>query len=161
RALLQRLSAANVDLAVPESPAFAVLGITPQSVTRPTSPRSFATSLLNGLDEKGNFQAGLAIDVAPYLLLAGPALTLEDYQRNRFIRFLGLDHGVGHLAYMRPLKIGGSTLVWLKQGGDLDILSHHDIEARDEKGGRCGNDSPRNATRQRRLSPTLGANPTR
>ena len=88
RALLQRLSAANVDLAVPESPAFAVLGITPQSVTRPTSPRSFATSLLNGLDEKGNFQAGLAIDVAPYLLLAGPALTLEDYQRNRFIRFL-------------------------------------------------------------------------
>jgi len=44
--------------------------------------------LLNGLDEKGNFQAGLAIDVAPYLLLAGPALTLEDYQRNRFIRFL-------------------------------------------------------------------------
>src|SRR6266568_1425520 len=86
---------------------------------------------------------------------------IKKVSRNFNRSITGLDHGVGHLAYMRPQKISGSTLVWLKQGGDLDILSHHDIEARDEKGGRCGNDSPRDATRQRRLSPTLGANPTR
>lgn len=71
---------ATVDLAVPESPAFAVLGLSPQNVIRPTSPRALATELLNGIDQNGNFQSGVAIDTAPLLLFNGKNITLEKYQ---------------------------------------------------------------------------------
>jgi len=79
---------ANLDLSTPESPAFTVLGLNPQTIVRPASPREFATSLINGLDKNGNFQSGLAIDTAPYLLFNGQHVTLEDYNKDRLTRFL-------------------------------------------------------------------------
>ena len=78
----------NVDMSVPESPAFTVLGVTPETVIRPTSPRAFATSLLNGVDQNGNFQSGLAMDFVPYLLVAGDDLTLRKYQNSQIVRLL-------------------------------------------------------------------------
>jgi hypothetical protein len=84
----ESIKTATIDLSVPESPAFTVLGLTPQTVTRPTSPRELATSLLNGVDQHGNFQSGLALDLAPYLLFAGDQLGLRDYQRSRKLRLL-------------------------------------------------------------------------
>jgi hypothetical protein len=78
----------NVDMSVPESPAFTVLGVTPETVIRPTSPRAFATSLLNGVDQNGNFQSGLAMDFVPYLLIAGDELTLRKYQTKPVVRLL-------------------------------------------------------------------------
>lgn len=68
-----------LDLSVPESPAFTALGLTPQAVSRPASPRELATGLLNGLDANGNFQSGLAVDVSPYLLFAGDGLDIQEY----------------------------------------------------------------------------------
>ena len=56
-------------LTAPESPAFTVLGVTPQNVTRPTSPADFATAVTDSFDERGNFQSGLALDVAPFMVL--------------------------------------------------------------------------------------------
>jgi hypothetical protein len=84
----QKLNLANLDLSVPESPAFTVLGLTPQTVIRPTSPRQFASSLLNGIDQRGNLQAGLAFDAAPYLIYAGDRLTLKRYRESYLLRFL-------------------------------------------------------------------------
>jgi hypothetical protein len=78
----------NVDLAVPESPAFTILGVTPQTVVRPASPKEFATSFLNGVDDHGNFQSGLALDAVPYLIFAGDGITLYDYNRNYLTRLL-------------------------------------------------------------------------
>ena len=78
----------SVDMSVPASPAFTVLGVTPETVIRPTSPRAFATSLLNGVDPNGNFQSGLAMDFAPYLLIAGDDLTLFKYRHSPMIRVL-------------------------------------------------------------------------
>ncbi len=75
-----KLGQGTVDLAVPESPAFSALGMTPLQVARPTSGRELATSLLNGVDRDGNFQSGIAIDTAPYMLLAGSQITLRRYQ---------------------------------------------------------------------------------
>jgi hypothetical protein len=67
-------------IAVPESPAFAILGVTPDKVTRPASGRPLAIGLLQGVDQHGNIQNGLAIDFAPYLLLYGNSLTLSEYR---------------------------------------------------------------------------------
>src|ERR1051326_6742315 len=77
-----------IDLSVPESPAFTVLGVTPQTVTRPASPRALATSLLNGVDPQGNFQTGLALDTVPYLLFMGNSITVNDYRNSTGTRFL-------------------------------------------------------------------------
>jgi hypothetical protein len=85
---VEKVNLANVDLSVPQSPAFTVLGITPETVVRPTSPRQFASSLLNGIDQRGNFQSGVALDFAPYLLHAGDHLTLHDYRKSYGLRLL-------------------------------------------------------------------------
>jgi hypothetical protein len=80
------IATANVDLSVPESPAFTVLGLTPETVVRPNSPRQFASTLLSGVDQNGNFQSGTALDTVPYLLLAGDQLTLRRYNESYKLR---------------------------------------------------------------------------
>ena len=78
----------NVDLSVPESPAFTVLGFTPNTVIRPASPKAFASSLLSGLDQNGNFQAGLAFDLTPYMMFNGENITIKDYNEHYLTRLL-------------------------------------------------------------------------
>ncbi len=82
------ISSINADLAVPDSPAFTVLGVTPENVTHPTTPREFATSLLNGVDERGNFQTGLALDFVPFLTFFGKDTSLKKYADQPLTRFL-------------------------------------------------------------------------
>lgn len=83
----EKIKETDIDLSVPESPAFTVLGLTPQTVVRPTTPRELATSLINGVDENGNFQNGVALDTVPYLLLFGNNLTLDAYRNSPGTRF--------------------------------------------------------------------------
>jgi len=79
---------AAVDLSVPESPAFTTLGLSPETIVRPATPREFATSLLNGVDQNGHLQTGVAIDTAPYLVFAGSGVTLADYRASRVTQIL-------------------------------------------------------------------------
>ena len=78
----------TLDTSVPESPAFTVLGVTPSTITRPASPRQLASSLLNGVDKNGNFQTGIALDMALYMLFYGNQILLKDYQTNRVVQVL-------------------------------------------------------------------------
>jgi hypothetical protein len=78
----------QVDLAVPESPAFTVLGVTPNNVVRPSTGKDLATSLLNGLDQNGNFQTGIALDMLPYLLAVGSKITITEYRASYMTRFV-------------------------------------------------------------------------
>jgi len=79
-----KVSSVPLDLSVPVSPAFTVLGVTPENVIRPASPRAFAASLLNAVDQNGNLQNGLALDAAPFLF----GTNLSDYRKNDLSRFL-------------------------------------------------------------------------
>lgn len=67
-------------IAVPESPAFSVLNVTPDKIVMPANGRELALGLLQGVDDKGNFQNGLAIDFSPYLLAMGKDFQLSDYR---------------------------------------------------------------------------------
>lgn len=82
------LKSAELDVSVPSSPAFAVLGLTPDTVITPSISRALAASLLNGVDPNGTIQSGIAIDAAPYFLAYGSKITLQTYQTNRIVRFL-------------------------------------------------------------------------
>src|SRR5438046_2066040 len=70
------------DFSVPESPAFTALGVAPQTVSRPAAPTTFATSLLNAVDDQGKLQNGLAIDFTPYLVFQGHKLTITRYRES-------------------------------------------------------------------------------
>lgn len=69
-------------LGVPASPAFTSLGVTPEKVIRPGNARDFAISILQGVDENGNFQNGLAIDSAWFLPIFGTDITKKEYIAN-------------------------------------------------------------------------------
>ncbi len=81
---------ANLDLALPETPAIYALGLTPESVSRPASPRALVLDLLNGVDKSGNFQTGIALATAPYLLFAGDRLTINEYRKNEDFSWIRL-----------------------------------------------------------------------
>jgi hypothetical protein len=78
----------NLDLTVPDSPALVILGLSPDKVVRPSAPKDLATTLLNGVDRRGNLQNGVAVDFSPRFLFAGNSLAYADYRDNRVTRLL-------------------------------------------------------------------------
>jgi hypothetical protein len=78
----------ELDMSVPPSPAFAMLGLTPETVLRPGTVRALAASVLNGVDPNGTLQSGVAIDVAPYFAAQGRHITLQEYLDSGLVRFL-------------------------------------------------------------------------
>jgi hypothetical protein len=82
------ITSEELDVSVPSSPAFAMLGLTPDTVLRPASPRALAATVLNGVDPSGTLQSGVAIDVAPYFAAQGRHVTLEMFEKSAIVRFL-------------------------------------------------------------------------
>lgn len=81
-ALAATPAAAQKPYAVPESPAFTYLNVTPAQVSRPTTARAFATALLNGVSPSGELQQGVALDVAPWSFVPGLRIPLDRYQKS-------------------------------------------------------------------------------
>lgn len=86
--LTKAVSSLNFDRPLSAAPAFVALGVTPETVSHPATPREFAASLLNGVDRKGTLQSGFALEAAPYQIFFGPQTTLADYQTSYFTRLL-------------------------------------------------------------------------
>ena len=72
---------------VPSSPAFTALGMSPEQVTTPSSPRDLALALLNGADHQGRIQTGFAVDFAPVTWLL-PDVTEDGLMNNWLLRNL-------------------------------------------------------------------------
>jgi hypothetical protein len=72
--------------AVPEMPATTILGVTPAAITRPITPKDFASSLIDGIDESGHARQGLAIETSLGLFHAFrvPLATYQTSARARF-----------------------------------------------------------------------------
>lgn len=79
----------NLDLTVPDSPAFVILGLSPEKVVRPSAPKDLATTFLNGVDQHGNLQSGIAIDFAPLFLFNGNNVKYTDYRDKTGTQILG------------------------------------------------------------------------
>ena len=114
-----------LDLSVPESPGFTILGLTPQEVTRPTTPREFVTALLNGFDQNGNFQSGIAIDAAPYQVFHGNSVRYDDYKNDYWKRFfwrtqVSLATAKGASDTDKSARVGAGLHLTLMDHGDLN-----------------------------------------
>jgi hypothetical protein len=77
-----------VDMTVPTTPAFTILGITPKTIIEPTSARDFAMSLAQNLSNSDALGDGVGFDVAPYMLAYGKTFTLAQYQASRMLQTL-------------------------------------------------------------------------
>lgn len=75
----------RLDLDVPESPGFTILGIAPQNVIRPDTPAELAQAIFIGDDAEGNEQQGLSIEFRPYLISEGSDITIRKYRDNPWL----------------------------------------------------------------------------
>jgi hypothetical protein len=75
------------DFKTPTSPAFAIIGVTPSQVETPRSPKDLGLALYNAYSG-GSLGQDVAIDVAPYWLIARPELTYDEYVRPSPLRQL-------------------------------------------------------------------------
>jgi hypothetical protein len=71
----------------PTSPAAKLIG-SDKTILSVSTSAVLATQLLNGLNSDGDFQTGVAFDILPYSLIRGNDLTLEEYRKSGFQRFL-------------------------------------------------------------------------
>jgi len=75
---------ANIDVplinaAVPDAPAFALLGVTPTQVTQPQTARELGAAAATVIGSDGKLHQGVAIEWTPYKTLGAP--TLATYER--------------------------------------------------------------------------------
>lgn len=60
----------RLDLAVPQSAALSILGVSPDNVIEPRGGRELVAAALQGLDKNGNFQAGFGLELSLYEFFA-------------------------------------------------------------------------------------------
>lgn len=102
---------------MPTTPAASILNMGTQSITRPTLPKGFATSLLSGLGGGGLFNPNINIEFAPYWLKPQRKLSFaEYYQLNNDAKGSSVDIGENML---RSLAISVATS---KLGDNKDSL---------------------------------------
>ncbi len=72
----------QIDFAVPDGPAFTILGITPSTIVRPTTVRELAAAVSDfiGGGSTLSIPRAFAIELAPALLIGGGSLSLPRYQ---------------------------------------------------------------------------------
>jgi hypothetical protein len=70
-----------VPFAIPDSPAFSFLNVTPGTISRPNSGRSLGAGLINGIDGEGKVRQGMAFEVAPFIYFRN--VSLADYKKGR------------------------------------------------------------------------------
>lgn len=112
-----------VDVPIPESPAFTVMNVTPTDVVRPSSLRTWATSLLHTVDKDGKLKEGMAIDGAPYALLnrrmsLGEYVLLNPVAKALMNTHVSMGTAKGSESDDKSLKIGLGLRVRLFDRGD-------------------------------------------
>ncbi|HKP75953.1 MAG TPA: hypothetical protein VJT67_10450 [Longimicrobiaceae bacterium] len=77
----------RVNFAVPDAPAFEILGIEPSDLLRPVSVRELTASLSNlgGLTQGLTLPRSFAVEFSPGMLINGPRLNLTDYRNNQIL----------------------------------------------------------------------------
>lgn len=66
-------------LKTPSSPAFTILGISPTAIERPQTPKAFALSIVENVQEGGHLPGNFALDIAPYWIVPAKKLTFDKY----------------------------------------------------------------------------------
>src|SRR4051812_35067298 len=77
-----------LDYAVPSSPAFTALDVTPQQVMRGSAAKPLVINAFTNFLQTGRLDPGIAADFSPYILLGGGFENLDEYRKNVAKRIL-------------------------------------------------------------------------
>ncbi|MES2002872.1 MAG: hypothetical protein V4450_00020 [Bacteroidota bacterium] len=77
-----------LDYQVPTSPAFGILGISPQQVVRAGAAKPFVAGVFTDYLKTQKLNPGIAIDFSPYILLGGGLKNIKEYQERPEKRIL-------------------------------------------------------------------------
>lgn len=82
-----------VDFAVPDITAFSILDINSNDVVRPGNIKELAVGIQNYIDAEGNLKPGLAIEIAPYRLMAKALKVRSAWEQNKSLKNLQISIG--------------------------------------------------------------------
>jgi hypothetical protein len=112
----------DMDYAVPESPAFKILGTNPDNILHPTSAKAIALSIGDYFLTSGaTIPKSLAVQFSPYLL-ANRNTSLKEYNKNGFQRFLS------RLSLSVGTSVQGSAYS-VAEGLNMTILDNTDLKS--------------------------------
>ena len=112
----------NLDFAIPESPAFKLLGTNPDNILQPTSVRNAAISIGNYFAANSNvIPKNLAVEISP-LLLNGNA-SLNDYNADKFLYRTRLSLGT---------NVGSNGANEIAEGIRMTILDNTDLRSNND-----------------------------
>ena len=114
-----------LDYAVPSSPAFSVLDITPQQVTRGSAAKPLVFNAFTNFLQTGRLDPGIAIDFSPYILLGGGFDNLDQYRKQWYRRALA--NSMLSLAALKNSK--DSTNTDICAGFRITFFDDHDLFA--------------------------------
>ena len=88
-------------LITPASPALVLLGASPVTIERPTTPKAVAFALASAVRDADGVPKDVAIEFSPYWLTSHPTLTFDGYYEagvgQRILQTLGLSLGTSRL----------------------------------------------------------------
>ena len=114
-----------LDYAVPSSPAFTVLDVTPQQVTRGSAAKPLMFNAFTNFLQTGRLDPGIAADFSPYVLLGGGFQNLEEYRKNWYRRALA--NSMFSVAALKNSKDTANTDIGM--GVRITLFDDHDLFA--------------------------------
>lgn len=111
-----------LDYDVPESPAFVVLGVTPEKVTTGGASKPIVVNLLNQAFTGGEATAGVALDFSPYFVFGGRFENINEYRND------GLKQRLANtvLSFATVQDATDSTHVRFGVGARMTLFDDHD-----------------------------------
>ncbi|SKC42161.1 hypothetical protein [Ohtaekwangia koreensis] len=82
-----------VDFSVPDITAFSILDINSNDVVRPGNVKELAVGIQNYVDQDGNLKPGLAMEIAPYRILAKALKVRSFWEKNKSLKNLQISIG--------------------------------------------------------------------
>lgn len=82
-----------VDFPVPDITAFSILDINSNDVVRPGNIKELAVGIQNYVDAEGNLKPGLALEIAPYRILAKALKVRSAWEQNKSFKNLQISIG--------------------------------------------------------------------
>lgn len=67
--------------AVPESPAFTFLNVSPATIARPATVRDLSAAIIDGVDAQGRVRQGFAFEFTPFYLVPGYRISAAQYAK--------------------------------------------------------------------------------
>jgi hypothetical protein len=112
-----------LDYDVPESPAFAILGVSPAKVLRGSAAKPIVLNMLNQLGTSERSQNGVAVDFSPYFIFLGRMKNVSEYRASSGKRVLANSQ----ISFGTVQDKAESTALAFGLGARITLFDSHDL----------------------------------